>query len=349
VLVVAVLCVASGGAAGPIPGAKTKMVYAVSAHPDDEIPAWGAIERRPRIYTVFVIMTKGEQTFSCKTIEESLPNDDQGLGFEDATMVEGLFGHSGRAVWDGAYRYQGPGSPVDQPDLGERHPLGNPWVGRGTRACADARVASWHWFLDGMAALDASLANMEIAGDPYLDDDYVGESCDVAVGCVEVWANEQGARVAFDLGDSGFLDPAGDPLTAQDVTSALQVLRANRVSFGLPALPEAGMVAALYYYDGDDPNCDYYDHADHGAVTEALYETDQGAGPQVGPTCHTDPRFLNAPSLTTPMSPLTLVPANFVDPVTEQRMGTYVVNYGWLFDTYKFNGDPNLVYWKRFS
>ena len=328
---------------------KTKMAYAVSAHPDDELPAWGAIERRPDVYTVFVILTKGEGTFSCKTLEESLPNDDEGLGFEDVTMAEGLLGHSGRSPWDGAYRYQGPDSPAGQPDKGERHPLGYPWVGRGTQACADARVASWHWFLDGMASIDPTLANMAIAGDPYLDDDYVGETCEEPVGCVEVWANDDGARVVFDFGDGGLVDQTDDPLLAHEVTSALQTLRARRGVWGLPELPEAGVIAAVYYYDGSNPVCDYYDHRDHGAVAEALYETDQHAGPQTGPACIADPRFVEAPAPAIRTRPDTLALANLVDPVTERRIGPYVVNYGWLFDTYQFQGDPYLGYWRRFG
>lgn len=317
---------------------RPEMRYAVVAHPDDEFQgAWALIQDSPETYTVFVTATQGENTRSCMPAGESQPVGDPGLS--NGTFVEGLTGEGfdGRGL-EGPYRYQGPNSPVGEPDKGERHPFGNPWQGTGTEACRLARIASWHWFLDDMAAHDASLPDMRIDGHPMRDNDYAGLRC-AAELCAHVWANRDGARVAFDLGD-------GD-LTASEVRHAVAALRQRRKEWKLPSVREAGVIAAAYHYSGDTPGCTWEPHVDHAAVQEALYvESDDGV-PHFGGTCAVDDRHLTHPGPAAVIDPVTLVRTNLVDPVTEQRIGPYPVNFGWLWDTYSMVGSPADRFWQR--
>lgn len=345
-------CVATADSARAVEAdpARTHLLYSVSAHPDDEFANWGMIENRPDRYLVSVLITLGEETDSCVAAEDSPAVGDPGLG--NGTVVEGFGGGEALGIV-GPYKYQGPGSPVGEPDKGERRPLGNPWQGQGTGACGRARVGSWHWFLDDMSALDSGLSNMAVADDPELDDDYQGRFCRTGAGCVKVWANADGARVAFDLGDRGYpIDLNPDPLTADKVIRAIQVLRSHRKQWGLPALPDGGILAAVpnpgEVETGSD--CPTDPHPDHLAVADALYEVAQGAGPQFGAACPSDPRYEAAPGpADAAIDPDTVVQANLIDPVTEERQGPWVVNYGWLYGTYAFAGGVIPTYWERFA
>ena len=319
---------------------KDSMFYAVMAHPDDEYHAWSMIQARSDEYVVFVTMTQGEGTFNCRTPEEATEDNKRG----------------------GPYSYQGPGSPVGEPNLGERAPLGNPWVGQHSDACKRARIASWHWFLDDMNAADGSGTSFDIVEDPWLDDDYQGRFCppghqgqgagqpiEKRVGCADVWANEEGARIAFDLGNGdpsfdyngGFDEKDFPPSTfgREEVGFALAKLRSERTSWGMPALPETGMLASLAWnpVEPTAPQtkpCDGtfgYEHPDHRVVTEALRFDDQGAGPQYGPVmCDASPYLEGTQLEAHATDPASLVAANNVDFVTNQRIGPLTVNYGWL-------------------
>ena len=116
----------------------TEMFYVVVPHPDDEPAAWSFIENiesegpapdgvpadfaKSGTYTVFVILTQGEGTSSCLAAEDSTYADEIGSGQigEEAFWVEGFdYINETRT---GPYKYQGPDSPVGEPDLAERHP-----------------------------------------------------------------------------------------------------------------------------------------------------------------------------------------------------------------------------------
>lgn len=329
--------------AQPAETPRLEMFYSVAAHPDDEGSGWAMVAHRPQTYVVMVTVTQGERTAFCKTAEESRPTRDPEAA--NGTIVEGL----SEADGEGPFGYQGPDSPVEEPDKGERHPLGNPWKGKGSRACKNARIASWHWFLDEMALTDGGLPDMGVASDPEDDDSYEGRFCDTGVGCAKVWTTEEGARVAFDLGDRGFpYEDNPDPMTSDDVTAALRALRANRAKWGLPALPERGVLANTYYYTGTAvPLCANVDHPDHEAVLKAIYETDQHAGPQFGAACRADARYQAHPGPALAQNPATMVRAMLINPLTEERIGPYVRNYGWLYGTYTFDTAPQNVYWMR--
>jgi len=157
-----------------------------------------------------------------------------------------------------------------------------------------------------------------------------------ALGCARVWATREGARVVFDAGDQ--------QLSTNEVVRGLDLVRDQRARWGLPtALPEVGVVAAV---PGSAPGC--VEHEDHSSVQDAVYGHDFDAGPQWGVVCDpSDLRFQENPAPPKPFDPIDLR-MNMIDPVTEQRQGTYNINYGWLFDTYGYSGSTGMA-WQRFG
>lgn len=77
---IALLLLVAGGAAAmvlhrDVPGdGATSLQLLVSAHPDDELQAWGALDPDPEAYTVFVLMTQGERTRRCDRSHEAWAN-----------------------------------------------------------------------------------------------------------------------------------------------------------------------------------------------------------------------------------------------------------------------------------
>ena len=364
--------------ASPAPAqtAKSSTFYFVEAHPDDEALGWQLVDDFQDHYTVFVLTTQGERSVACATEEESHDYPHAPKNGETPTV--------------GPYRYEGPGSPVGEPDEGERHPLGNPWVGMDTPQCGRAKVASWHWFLDDAAALDPGFPDFGISasesGDPWADDDFKGSFCVPggrggghskhrdpykSIGCADVWANDLGARVVFDLGDFGwpekdpkYLDP--NPYESDEVIAAIETLRANRGKWGLKVLPEAGMMAAA-------PGCDPIAHGgkghrDHETIQNTLYEHDFGIGPQYGAVCDgttnalgstiagasvlgsPDRRFVESPGPIQGSDVLEWWQLNAVDPVSMQRTAPIGIDYGWIVDGSTGHWDfPFHALWKRFD
>ncbi|HVE99185.1 MAG TPA: hypothetical protein VNA12_08400, partial [Mycobacteriales bacterium] len=165
-------------------------------------------------------------------------------------------------------------------------------------------------------------------------------------GCASVWATESGARVAFDLGNVSAGTPESEHLTAAEVTKAIAVLRRERPRWGIARLPEAGLISAVPEYGPGA--CQTPHHPDHAAVLRSLYDVAHGAGPQYGPVaCPTDPYYVNNPGPPAPL-PQEIVDMNYVDPLTERRVGPFVVQYGWVWSTYAFGGDPAGFFWQRF-
>ncbi len=295
---------------------KKQIAYVVIPHPDDEWEAWSLIEKSPANYPVFILLTQGEETGGCH------PKEIAGVG---------------------PHWYQGPNSPVGQPNLGE-YVLGNPWQGRWTASCSAARIASYHLFLDRMAKVDPAL--------PYKPP-YIGRFCfggttsdgaapsridnDNTVvrpaNCAKVYADSKGARVIFDLGDRD-LRPA-------EVIWAVQAVRANRAALKIPALREYEVLGASFYNaTGPDsgaaayPSCNYYGHPDHHAIHAALWNTNVGAGPQLVRACDTDPDVAKTNGRVDYVDASTDRAAFEVNQTTKQRIGAHVAAYGWLQGAY---------------
>lgn len=86
----------------PAAAAPSAISYIVSAHPDDEWATWGLVKGAANNYKVFVFLTQGEETTHCQTAASQ-----SGLALANRT---------------GPYSYQGPDSPVGQPDYANTVP-----------------------------------------------------------------------------------------------------------------------------------------------------------------------------------------------------------------------------------
>lgn len=73
--VLAVGVVSPGGAAAADAAGPNKMSYIVVPHPDDEAQAWSLIENSTGNYKVFIMLTRGEQTYYC-----NWPGYEEGTG-----------------------------------------------------------------------------------------------------------------------------------------------------------------------------------------------------------------------------------------------------------------------------
>lgn len=249
-LAAATACTSSGGSAVE----PTQVAYVVSPHPDDEFQAWSLVEDSPDTYTVFIMLTQGEETRFCEP---------------DTYAAEG---------------YDEPHEPPAEPEP----------RGRWTESCSTARLASWVAYTEDMAATDPSLPGdlgesttagpFPASGTTICRDDRDTKHCGAEQRTAQVWLDSQdrGALVSFDLGD-------GD-LSADEVVWALETVRDHREDLGLDTeLPESGIIGAAFA-NRDHPDCFVYDHPDHHAVHEALADHDFGTGPQSAATCRTDPR-----------------------------------------------------------
>jgi hypothetical protein len=285
------------------------ITYVLLTHPYFEITAWGLIDAMPDDFRVLVTLTQGEQVSACN-------------------------------VDTGPPQFQGPGSPVGQPDLGEELHAAQPWQGRWTAACAEARMASWHAFLDEMARGDSTLplepafvrrvcfaGNTDDGTPPRRADG--SPAVDHLASCADVWVGEQGARIAFDLGD-------GD-LTTAEVMWAFRSVRENEALLGLPALPTRTVIGAGLYNVDDpargtlaNPDCDVTGHSDVRAIHEAVTGQDLGVGTQWMRACETDPAVAATGGRIETIPDATYARAMALDPTTMRRQGVAQRAYGWL-------------------
>lgn len=278
---------------------KKTIEYFVQAHPDDEIGAWSLIQRSTTRYPVLVLLTRGEETSYCTS--------------------------SGAAGNERAF--------------GEAAPPGDAYRGKWSSGCREARVQSWHRFLDAMADYDASLSKPPFRG-RYVASGSAGVSMPSRVDAdgrvvesraFEVWADEKSARVVFDLGDND--------LTPDEVTWAVQAVRARRRAL-FPRIAEGSVVASSYR--NVDPRCDFYDHHDHRSVHVAIFGTNQGTpGPQLGRTCIHDPDVANGGRIVDVDADIfekaMAVDAPAIDPErypNARRVGAFQIHYGWLMENY---------------
>jgi len=274
--------------------------YIVVPHPDDEMQAWSLIEDTPDTYKVFIMLTRGEQTAYC-------------------------------------------GSPGLDEGTGEAAPT--PWPqGRWTASCEEARVNSFFDFISGMAGNEQGL--------PAAFDELGAQGPFGANGaticrfddndCIEdrsalVWSSSLATVVWFNLGD-------GD-LTAEEAAWAIAAVRDNQAVLGIDAVieglqpgdvqvpeeqqgdgrPAERQLIGASYWNSSHPGCFVYEHADHLAVREALWNTDFGLGEQIVATCGSDPEASLSAEVTQ---------ARFDDAFEisgTERIGAHVVYYGWLW------------------
>ena len=197
-----------------------------------------------------------------------------------------------------------------QPELGEWTPPPQPWGEPGSATVRAQRVASFHAFLDAMAALD-----------PHLDDGLVDHGV-LADGPspFALHVGTRSARVVFDGGDGR--------LTPEFVTAALQRTRDLRRTH-LPVQQEYAVIGAAYY-TSSAAGSTRYAHPDHRAVHDALWDVDQGVdGPQWCRTATADPDVARTGGRTEHVTPRTYRDVMGIGPAG-RRTGLLQVFYGWL-------------------
>ena len=117
----------------PSDAAPVQISYIVAAHPDDEYSLWSLVTGSTGNYKVLIYLTHGEQTSACMSASET-------TSF-------------------GPYWYQGPSSPVGQPNYSEINArgTGTSWAGRWTTTCRDARRRGTQAFYNDKAATDPAI------------------------------------------------------------------------------------------------------------------------------------------------------------------------------------------------
>jgi hypothetical protein len=304
----------------PAHAAPVQLSYVILPHEDDEWSTWSLVHGSTSNYKVFIYMTSGEQTGACNSTSNP----------------------SGGPRW-----YQGPGSPVGQPNYSEIDPAQGQWNeatqavpgGTWSAACSNARRLSTRNFLNDRAAQDGALpagfpathslttcfAGNTAAGVPPSRTDG-GNLVTVGANCVRVYnaTNGNGKLLFFDMGD-------GD-LTKEEVLWAIQKVQANKTTLGIPNLPHLNAIGA--FRNGVmGGTCEFYNHGDHLAVHQALWTYDMDIGRQYGRTCAADPDSLPANGGRTNTIPAATQSHNF-SMSGATRVGPGERRYGWLTSTY---------------
>jgi hypothetical protein len=289
--------------------APVQISYITAAHPDDEFSLWSLVTGSTGNYKAMIYLTQGEQSSACQTAAE------------------------GATTGAGPYWYQGPTSPVLQPNYGEINPVGATlWAGRWTALCREGRRNSTMAWLDAKAASDGAIPNgftlrgtysfpgNTSAGLPPQRFDGTSVPIESRTATVYDVSNGMGKLIFFDLGD-------GD-LTKEEARWALEAVRNNKATLGIPTtMPDTNAIAP-YRHDGSYSNCATYDHPDHAAAHQALWNYDMINGKQYGRTCATDPDVFRTNSIPTAEYNATIAMSG------TQRVGVLQTRYGWLEATY---------------
>ncbi|QBI20701.1 hypothetical protein ER308_14785 [Egibacter rhizosphaerae] len=237
-----------------------------------------------------------------------------------------------------------------QPERGERPPEPQPFDPTDVARCAEQRVDSWHAFLDGIAELEDGLDPEPEAQGRLEGEVASGETApehpfrsDPAVH-YDVYVGADHARLVFDLGDG--------TLTADEVAWAVHEARRTAGEGRFPVEAEREILGANFANADGHPDCVDYDHPDHVAVDEALWEVDFGVpGPQRNRACATDPRVRDGGE-TVPVPPEVHEQVWAVEPRPEdpvhnpdaERVGVAQRVYGWL--AFTFGDEDARTYWE---
>lgn len=315
--------------------ASTLISYLVMPHPDDETGVWSLVTGSTDNYKVIIFMTEGEASSACRT------------------AAEGTGG--------GPYWYQGPSSPVGQPNYAEINPRGtgaNLWAGRWTSTCSTARIESTLSFLEAKAAADSTApGNFPSAGSPSGTFSFSGNTSagipprredngntyTSRTARVYNATNGRGKVIFFNLGD-------GD-LKKEEVRWAIAAVRANKSALGIPNYGERNALGA-FRNNVSGIGCDVYDHPDHASIHTALFTYDMIAGRQHGRTCSNDPDVDPTRTASIPLQEhydLRAMSGN-------TAVGIFQRRYGWLAATnWSSNFDADHMFartqyfWSRFS
>jgi hypothetical protein len=170
-----------------------------------------------------------------------------------------------------------------QPLLGEDPVVPEP-VAADTPLCQQARLNSWHSFLDRMATIDTALGTTIPAGSQPIT--VPCSTCTrpapgaqgqtVPVLHYDLYVGPLSARMAFDFGDQH--------VDSNEVAAALRQARALTKAQVFPITREYGAIAAAYHNDAYS-GCHGYNtavHPDHDTVRQTLlnFDFDLGGGNQ---------------------------------------------------------------------
>lgn len=268
-------------------------------HPDDEMEAWSLIQGTSTRYKVFVYFTLGEETSYCNP-----------------------------TTFNVSFR----------PDLGETPPPYTP-TGTLSSSCGESRITATLNFLNRMSGTDSSIPG------GFSDSSYTTISLpdinNANPGHVDngTFIADKKMRVYNSVTGNGskgnvlFFNLGNQDLTKAEVVWALQSIINNRTAVGLPDIPLHAMIGPFAHtISSSYANCQTYDHPDHYAVHDALYNTDFGMPSpslQVAATCATDPDYTANP-LTGLVSTTAFNNAFAVNPTTLQREGFFQRDYGWM-------------------
>jgi hypothetical protein len=271
-------------------------VIFLNAHPDDEFQHWALLENRPDIYSVVVLLTRGEQTGFC-TPE----------GFE--------------VGW--------------QPEL-EPAPSPLPEAQFSASCAEARVNAFTNYFVDMArvdASIPGRFAPVETSA-PLTDPEGVVCRLDGTDECivsttVDLYRDldDRGVLLVFDLGDGDLSDAEVE----WAVRATLDTFVPELVGDGARV---AGIIGGYSTPENGFPGCFAYPHPDHLAMDRVLWATDFRAGFQASATCATDPRrqlFSRTSSTATEAAFLTEPVAGSDD---VRRTGAHTANYGWLNSQY---------------
>lgn len=292
----------------PAAAAPSAISYVVSAHPDDEWATWSFGEGR------------GQQLQGLR-----LPHAERG---DDALPDRRLPSEPSPCRAHRALPYQGPGSPVGQPNYGEQSP-GSPWGGKNTAECKAGRIAAAIEVMRDRARSDPTLPNVDVdsgvktltnpattrEGLPPRRNDNGGDYTSRSVRVFSS-SNGNGKVLFFDLGDFD-VRPA-------EVEWAVKAIKANKALLGISSSFTDYNGVAAFSNTGAIAGCAEYDHADHRAVHDAFFNYDMDIGRQYGRTCTTDPDSGRTTDIGSSFNQQHFAAAS------GSRTGPFQRRYGWL-------------------
>lgn len=232
---------------------------------------------------------------------------------EEKVLIYATRGESTKNCNPDGVEYVGMLAPVPRPE------------GLGTDSCEKARINATLGFLNGMSTNDSTIPGdfehygkigpLPTLGYQICRTDFDETSCNtVDTLSADVYIDRQGKGtvIMFNGGD-------GD-LTEPEVNWMLKTVRETPEKLGLnPNIRFTELIGASFY-NSDYPNCFYYAHPDHLAVTNTM-KTNQNMGKQLTSTCATNPEA----NLSMTVSPQAATSAFGSYP-----QGEFIYNYGWL-------------------
>ena len=243
----------------PVIDLPAKVMYVVAPHPDDEFMAWSLIENTPDTHKVFVMLTRGEQTYYC-----------------DSPAYDARYGATRPDPWP-----TGRWSPSC-----ERARINSFFGFMEAMGAADDGLPESY---DSLGVLDPFVDGAQITCRRDSLDSGTGEC--ITDLTAEVWTSSHATIVWFNLGD-------GD-LTAREVRWAISTVLSNKDALGIDSrLSDSGILGASYWNGLGYSGCSAYANSDHRAVHIALKTTDFEVGWQAAPTCGADPEAVMKVSVT---------------------------------------------------